>query len=186
MPTSDPRFLSVVSGEIIRLDPKSVLDVGIGLGKWGMLAREYTDAWRYRRYRKKEWQTKIFGIEIYSEYRNPVWDVYDNIYIGDALEVFPEVLTEHGPFDLVIMMDVIEHLTREQGKTMVTALMSGCSHLLLSYANMEQKNVCDNTHEDHISQWTVEDFTNDYTVAVLDRTIGDIQALILLTPKPKA
>lgn len=173
----------MVSSEIIRLSPKTVLDIGIGMGKWGMLAREYTDAWCGRRYLRKDWQTKIYGIEIYPEYRNPVWEIYDSLYIGDVCEVLPEVAHDCGPFDLTIMMDVIEHLPRVQGEKLVQDVVACSKNVILSFANMEQAGICANIHEDHVSKWCVADFKGAFDMTLLDVVHGEVQALMLLKSK---
>jgi 16S rRNA G1207 methylase RsmC len=41
MPTSNYEAISKILGEILVLDPRSVLDVGPGKGKYGVLCREY-------------------------------------------------------------------------------------------------------------------------------------------------
>ena len=52
------------------LQPRSILDVGCGFGKYGMLLREYLDVW-HERYDKERWQVRIVGIEAFEQYRNP-------------------------------------------------------------------------------------------------------------------
>jgi hypothetical protein len=41
MPTSHPHQLNQIVELIMLTDPHSLLDVGIGFGKYGVLAREY-------------------------------------------------------------------------------------------------------------------------------------------------
>lgn len=183
MPTSDHRHLSPTAREIVLANPKTVLDIGIGLGKWGMLAREYTDAWCHRRYKQKDWQTKIVGVEVFPEYRNPVWDLYDGLYIGDVLEVLPDVWEEHQGFDLCIMMDVLEHIPHDRGLGLVKDIGAHCSNFILSFANTDQRDIGDNSYEDHISRWKIRDFSHDFDVKVLDATPGEVQALMLLKLK---
>jgi hypothetical protein len=45
MGTSDAANIPFVVSELQRLQPQSILDVGMGFGKWGVLAREYLDVW---------------------------------------------------------------------------------------------------------------------------------------------
>jgi hypothetical protein len=141
----------------MQLSPTSVLDVGIGMGKWGLLTREYTDVWN-RKFYEKDWTTLLIGLEIYKEYENPVWDLYDGIYIGDARTTIEKAFNLYGKFQLGIMIDVLEHFSKEDGIKVVETLLKGCDNLLLSYANCEQKDVCANKFEDHISKWSFSDF----------------------------
>ena len=43
MPTSHHTYISDVITWVRKLQPKTVLDVGVGFGKWGHLFREYLD-----------------------------------------------------------------------------------------------------------------------------------------------
>ena len=43
MPSSRPNTIPTVIHLVKQFQPKSILDVGIGFGKWGHLFREYTD-----------------------------------------------------------------------------------------------------------------------------------------------
>jgi hypothetical protein len=43
MPSSRPTTIPVVIHLLRQIRPRSILDVGIGFGKWGHLFREYTD-----------------------------------------------------------------------------------------------------------------------------------------------
>ncbi len=100
--------------------PKSVLDIGVGFGKWGHLCREYLDVWCGST-DKQEWKTRLVGIEGFEPYLHPgSRHMYDEIVIGDAVEKIHEV----GLFDLVIMGDVIEHFTRHWANCMLANAVS--------------------------------------------------------------
>ena len=43
MPSSRPNTIPTVINLLRQLKPQSILDVGVGFGKWGHLFREYTD-----------------------------------------------------------------------------------------------------------------------------------------------
>ena len=66
MPTSVPYCVPVIASIARQLRPKSVLDVGVGFGKYGYLFREYLDVWdmhSVRDYERRRWTTRIEGIE---------------------------------------------------------------------------------------------------------------------------
>jgi hypothetical protein len=173
MPSSDPRVLTETAREIILANPRTVLDIGVGFGKWGVLAREYTDIWNYRFY-ADEWQTTIIGIEVHGKYDNPIWDIYNKVLLGEALKVVSGikagafdredlrepnggiVVPKH--YDLAIMIDVLEHFDKSTGQTMLDKVMSISDKFLVGYSNSEQKDVRDNKYEDHLSTWEDKDF----------------------------
>lgn len=174
MPSSDPRVLEATCREIIRYCPRTVLDIGVGFGKWGVLAREYTDIWNYRFYRE-EWQTFIVGIEIHERYNNPVWQAYNLILGGNASDVIRDIkncaydgrvkpeeaetaVVPPKHYDMTLMIDVLEHFPKEAGEALIKEVLSISDRFIVSYCNSEQKDVRDNKHEDHVSLWFDEDF----------------------------
>src|SRR6266702_657302 len=92
MPSSRPNTVPTVIHLVRQLQPRSILDVGVGFGKWGHLFREYTDIQEAERdparYQRHNWQVKIDGIEGYPDYLTEMHRyLYNEIYTGDALEV---------------------------------------------------------------------------------------------------
>jgi len=153
-----PENISTVVRWITCVDPKSVLDVGIGFGKYGVLAREYTDI-RHGRYRKEGWKTQIDGIEIFELYRNLVWQVYDKIYIGDALTLIDSLVN----YELILLGDVIEHFAKVDGMTLLTKCQQHSTKAVIvstPFGNYPQDAVFGNEHEWHLSMWLPEDFSD--------------------------
>ncbi len=111
MPTSRPIALTPVCTYILHRKPKSVLDIGIGFGKWGYLAREYTDVW-HQRIHKNKWETIIHGIEGFPDYITPAIEyIYDEIFIGNATRVIISL----GHYDMILCIAMLEHLTKQEG-----------------------------------------------------------------------
>lgn len=161
MPTCDPVIISPIMREILIRQPKTVLDIGVGMGKFGVLVREYTDIW-YRRLEREDWQTKIQGIEIFEGYRNSLWDIYDDIKIGDAT-----VLIDQMPnYDLILMTEVLEHMPKEVGKLMLAKCMKKCSTFIFSFTNSPQDTAFGNVNERHVSQWQESDLGFPTTLLV--------------------
>ena len=65
MPVSTSVHLSHCLANIIRLEPRSILDVGCGFGTWGFLCRTYLDVF-LERVQPEDWQVRIDGIEFSS------------------------------------------------------------------------------------------------------------------------
>lgn len=151
MPSSNSLLVSHICVKIIVLKPESILDVGIGFGKYGFLAREYTDICHVR-YMPQEWQTKIDGIEIFPDYIGELQRiVYDDIYIGDALDV----LNRLGNYDLILAIDLIEHLEKERGLDFLKIIKkkAGTALIATPIVVRKQKTKYNNVYERHISRW---------------------------------
>jgi hypothetical protein len=153
MPTSDPILLTPVIQQILWMQPNRILDIGIGCGKWGSLSREYTDIW-HRRWNRSEWKTTIDGIEIYDAYKTPLWSWYDNITIGNATDLIKDFNT----YDLIICIEVLEHIEKETAKQFIKNLLEKSKILLISFTNSEQGCAFGNIYEKHISKWNFSDF----------------------------
>ena len=60
MPSSLPDFIPTIIKTVMSRNPKSVLDIGVGFGKWGYLFREYLDVYHGRVF-KEDWLVNIEG-----------------------------------------------------------------------------------------------------------------------------
>jgi len=175
---SDASNVPFVATELQRLKPRSVLDIGVGFGKWGVVAREYLEAWRGR-FRREEWQVRVEGIEIFEAYRNPVWDaVYDRVHIGDALELVGTL----GHFDVALICDVIEHMDKAAGLQLLRRLLDACDTVIVTtpLSFWPQQEEHGNKHEKHISLWQPADF-GEFSGQVVE--LGATFAAVMSPPK---
>ena len=159
MPTSFPDPITTVVKALEALAPASVLDIGCGFGKYGLLCREYLDVW-WLRYRRQDWRVRIDAVEAFEAYLTPVhWYVYNEIYIGDVRELVEELPS----YNLVLMMDVIEHLEKEEGMELLESLKKKCGNILLSTPAIPitARSGLGNPYQEHKSFWEIRDFGDD-------------------------
>lgn len=126
MPISSYTILPTLAHELHCRAPKTVLDLGIGLGMYGMIVRQYIDMG------VQPYKTKLIGVEVWDRYENPVWQLYDNIY-NITIEKFLE--RDKQTWDCIIIADVIEHFPKFEALKLIEELktrLSGCGILLLS------------------------------------------------------
>jgi hypothetical protein len=115
MPISDFHHIPTVLHYAFALEPRTVLDVGVGMGAYGFLLRQCLDLDPERPSRPAG-RMRIEGIEIFEPYKNPVWDfAYDRVHIGDARALLPKL----GTYDLILMNDVLEHFVRSEAEALV-------------------------------------------------------------------
>jgi len=169
MPISYPGALTHIGYSIIRMRPKTVLDIGCGSGMFGFMARQYTDL-DLRRYPKHSWQTKIDGIEVFPAYITDVHHyIYDHVYIGDAIEVLSNV----PDYDLMICADVIEHMDEAKGKFLLELMHAKSKKFFVVTPDrwIPQGEVFGNPFERHIRQWTKEELEPFGKVLNLNRAL---------------
>ncbi|MGE5474207.1 MAG: class I SAM-dependent methyltransferase [Ignavibacteriales bacterium] len=138
-------------------NPKSILDIGFGFGKYGFLAREYLEIW-LNRYHSSEWQIKIDGIEIFEPYITDIQRcIYNNIFIGEALTIMRAMSNE--TYDLIIATDILEHFEKVDGIQFLQECKRIAKKALISTPKNfhPQQTVFGNEHEKHKSHWTKEE-----------------------------
>ena len=147
MPTGHFGHIGLVVELMLKLQPKSVLDVGIGYGKYGMLAREYLD---YAHFKKRS--IIIDGIEGFADYiQEGQRFYYDHIFVGDARTLLPSL----GQYEMILLLDVLEHFDEEDGLKILKICRSKASHILVA-TPLDigiQGAVYDNEFERHRFQW---------------------------------
>jgi FKBP-type peptidyl-prolyl cis-trans isomerase 2 len=166
MPCSRPYALEAVCNRIIEKNPTSILDIGIGFGKFGFLAREYTDVLHSRYF---DWETRIDGIEIFEKYITQLQkEIYDHIYIGNAIDILPTL----GRYDMIICSDVLEHLSEQNGTTLLDSIKDRCKFAMIAtpVTVLHQEALYNNEHERHISAWSKEILSNWGEVFQFDNT----------------
>lgn len=149
-----------VMTHIIMSQPASVLDIGVGFGRWGFLCREMLDAFAGRVDRSR-WRIRIEGIEIYEKYlQNHQRYIYDKIHVGNAKDVIKTL----GRYDIIIIGDMLEHLAKDDAWGLFHAAMERADKALVLNLPIGEGWLreigSDNKYEDHLSWWTLDEFAD--------------------------
>lgn len=155
MPSSTHYLINDMVSEILKTNPKSILDLGVGYGKYGFLCREFLETHEDRVY-PEQWNIKIDGIEIWKEYvKRFSWlkTFYNNIYVGDAHKLIDKV----GNYDLIIAGDIIEHLPRKEAyELLIKCIRKANKCVLVSIPTgnwLHNRIWAKNPYEEHKSIW---------------------------------
>lgn len=125
---------------------ESVLDIGIGRGKYGMLAREYINDPPVKR---------VDGVEVFTPYIGKMQRaIYDKIYNLDIATDYQKIPKD---YDLVLMIDVIEHLTPDAAYA-VLDYFKGSKVIVSTPVVFFYEEHPENRFEEHISHWHLHDF----------------------------
>lgn len=157
MPTSDNITVPVVSEIVKVIAPESALDIGVGAGKFGFIFREERE-WKTTSVPAEHWRTRLDGVEVCSGYITPLHKyLYDELYIGLAQEVVPTL----GSYDLIYMGDVIEHLSKSEGRNLLEVLYDKAKMGILvvtPVGEYPQQGAVENPYQEHKSVWHPRDF----------------------------
>lgn len=142
MPVSDLHGLSDIAIEIQKIAPRSVLDAGCGFGLYGALCRQIMDG-QNGRCKRNEWQGILRGVEVWAGYQTYCWDCYDEVRIGK--------IAEAKNFELVLMIDVLEHFEAHAGRELLHEMVQHNRHVIVSVPNgrMDQGATFGNPYEEH-------------------------------------
>ncbi len=159
MPTSHKYQINDIVELIVLTHPKQILDIGIGFGKYGYLAREYLDigvGGGDEDYDFKK--TQIDGIEVFTKYITPLHEIiYNNIYNKNALEVLPTLQIK---YDLILVIDVLEHFSYNDGIKILEECKKRGRNIIISTPKDigVQDDIFDNPFETHRFQWKKKHF----------------------------
>jgi hypothetical protein len=159
MPTSPFSHIVSMIRFLTRMLPSSILDIGVGNGKLGFIARDLLDVMLGERFRKEDWEVRIDGIEISPRYiQDHQKSVYDNIYIGDAFDVIDTL----GRYDMVILGDVLEHFEKKRALKFLDKCVEHSNKSLAIFIPLGKKwiqsDIYGNPYEKHLSFWEREEF----------------------------
>jgi len=185
MPTSTWVHITDMVEVMMSAYPESVLDVGVGNGKWGFLTREYRDVF-HNRVDPSEWKTEIIGIEPCARY---IGDAQRAVYSGIYPMTFLGYVKLHPDerFDMIIMGDVLEHMTKEEGREALIAAKRMAIKVLVVCLPVgegwEQGAWGGNEYETHKAKWCMEDLKEIGTLHKMYQVNGKTYAVILDFPR---
>ena len=181
MPTSTYEHIPLLVSFLIALRPQSILDVGVGNGKMGFVARDLLDVMLGERFKREAWQIQIDGIEIFADYIQEHHHLlYNRILIGDAFTLIDTM----GDYDVVILGDVLEHFEKDRALCFLDKCARHCEHIILSIPLGEQWTqpmIYGNPYEEHRSFWTkeeIEPFSTDHGIFVF-QNIGEYGCFLI-------
>jgi 2-polyprenyl-3-methyl-5-hydroxy-6-metoxy-1,4-benzoquinol methylase len=146
---------------LTKISPTKILDIGKGFGKYGFLIHEYLGIDNQKKIihnlqLREQSKVIIDAVEIDSDLMLPHLEhVYDKIIFGNILETYSEL----EKYDLILMIDIIEHLEKEPAVTMLKEfLKKGNKILIATPRHFFKQYLFESKFEEHVSHWSVKDF----------------------------
>lgn len=188
MGTSNWQNISYNIELVRKLNPHSILDIGVGFGRWGILFREFLEVWDGAVYDGK-WERTIDGVEIYRPYIKEYHRYfYNNIYVENALEFIKRF---DKKYDLINLGDVVEHFTKKEGEKLVRLCIEKAKYVLITVPigrHWKQEATGQNPYEEHLSVWYNTDFTkfrHHKIKSFEDQTLRNYSVVLLSKDKIK-
>ncbi|MFD6240635.1 class I SAM-dependent methyltransferase [Streptomyces diastaticus] len=176
MPTSDQQGKDWARSVIERLRPGTVVDIGPGEGTYAHLARDVTPDCRW------------IGVEAWAPYAQDfgLHDIYDWLIISDVRHVDPYTI-ERDP-DLVIIGDVLEHMTQLEARGVLARLRDWAHHVLVSVplAHHDQDAVGGNWFEIHREHWSSARMRRELGPGLIEAHEGDVLGYYLWSAEKAA
>jgi len=152
MPRSQqPKEAEGIVVELILQDPdRRILDVGCGDGKWSDLLFDKVH--------------QLDGVEIWPEYvrKYNLIERYDRLFVADVMSMIMWNLLQY--WDVIILGDVLEHLTKENGWVLLNEIKANKSEcfLIIPIAGEREQDgsVYGNPYETHVSFWSHSELTD--------------------------
>jgi hypothetical protein len=179
MPSSTPRAIEQVLQLIIQENPTSVLDLGIGYGKYGHLCREYLEMIYHQAYRAEDWKIKLDGVEAFAPYiQTHQQAIYNRIFIRDLDTPESILWLSQTNYDLYLALDIFEHLTH--WKEVFRSIPQDSAIIALSPLGVSpQGAVFGNEYERHVNTFQEADWQSCFSTV-------EIVAGKLLGHRPKS
>lgn len=183
MPTSWYQAIPQIMDLIQQQNPQSILDIGVGFGKYGLLIRDTLEI-PFERYHQQQWQVKLHGVEVFPAYKNVLHDyLYDQVLYGNILD-----LTENiSHYDVILLIDVLEHFSKTEGLQLIENLLKRTNKSLIVSTPAypaPQEEYAGNKYEKHKSIWSPSDLSNfDYSYKFLPIGGNGAQIFELYPPR---
>jgi hypothetical protein len=149
MPTSEHWQIPWIVDLIAREQPASVLDLGAGYGKYGVMAREYATP------------SRLDAVDA----NPPRYPVYDHVYLGDLRQLERLLPADAPRYDLALFVDAIEHLEKAEAWTLLETLTRRARRVLVATPwGFRPQEVPGQPYETHRSGWYPWEFASRFRV----------------------
>lgn len=113
---------------VVELAPTRVLDVGVGLGRWGMLIREFCEG-PNPKVDREHWKVHLEGIQPFEESsQKDHLFFYDHVHAANGNGIAERI---QDRWDLVIIADMLERWPKEVGSVILERALETADYVLV-------------------------------------------------------
>lgn len=151
--------ISTTVKKIVDENPKSILEVGVAFGTYGVALREVLDT-RFGRTHRSDWTVKIDGVLADKKSINPVNEfVYDNMY----LESLIKIIQKSDRYDVIFFNNFLSLLDKRSFIALIRNCLKKVNKAIVINNVMRKK-----TEKDRFGiKWSLKDFQvfeNDFSL----------------------
>lgn len=162
--------ISTTMKRIVDENPKSILEVGVGFGTYGVALRETLDI-RFGRTNRSDWTVKIDGVLADKKSTNPVNEfVYDNLYSESLIKT----IQNSAQYDIIFLNNVLDLLDKKSVVALIKSCLKRVNKAIVINNIMQKKSKKDKFE----IKWSLKDFQifeNDFSLV----SSGDDEVLVI-------
>ena len=143
------------------IKPTTILDIGKGFGKYGFLMHEYLGIDNTKKIDNTKTlaelsSIKIDAVEADTDLMLPhLPHLYNKVYFDDVTKIYKALPV----YDLILMVDIIEHLEKQKAEEMIKHFLSKNITLLIATPiDFFNQDLYESEFEHHLSHFTIKDF----------------------------
>ena len=155
MPYSDDSNIGDIQRLLEEYQPKSVLDIGAGAGKYGRLVKRVLPE-----------TTTVHAVEVWGPYIKEfsLNEIYAKIYMMDVRNVSQDV---YDLYEFVIFGDVLEHMTKDEAVRVFDKVNSSAI-ISIPIVHWPQGHEHGNPYEEHVKDdWSVQEVLDTFPVRLI-------------------
>lgn len=166
MPVSNPETKPWIMEHVLKLQPKTVLDVGAGKGVYLNAIRQFMGK-----------AVHVTAVEVWEPYIKffSLKSRYDEVIQEDVRKI------EDFKYDLVILGDVLEHMSVEEAMALWDKVSKQAKYAVIAIptVHMPQGAVNDNPYEVHVEEdWTPEKVLSSFSNIVDHKVFTETGAFL--------
>lgn len=151
--------IPVIIKKVADLRPKNILDIGAGFGKYGMLIKEALLSIQAEEtgniYPQPDFRLVACENSPYFINQKLLSVIYDEVCEKNALDLKTEELSQ---FDLILLIDVVEHWTKQQYLDFISKIPASTKVLISTPKHVASYDLHYYDCPPHITQFSAWDF----------------------------
>ena len=147
---------------LVKSPTPRALDCGMGSGFYGAATRTWHPS-----------NTYLMGIEGFAQNKGPNYAHYNHVHFMTIQKWLAWDASHNDRFDVIYLLDVLEHFSKEEGKEVLTGLKSrlspGGSLIVVTPSIFFEKGPCGgNALEAHLCLWSAKELEEEGFCVVED------------------